>query len=427
MFLRILKKSFSRGLKGKILAIVTVAFGASLASAMLNVTLDIGDKVNRELKVYGANLQVLPKMDTLPLEIGGTDFNPLEDQQFINESDLPKIKMIFWAHNILSFSPYLETAVEIKGVKDIGVVGTWFNKELTIPTGETVYLGNMNLKPWWEVQGKWAEDDSNEIMLGKEIAKQINAKIGDDITLPRGKAEYPIKVTVVGIISGGDEADRKAFVPLRLVQQISGLKDKVRKVEVSALTTPENDLAVKAHENPDKLSSDEFDRWYCTAYVDSIAYQIEEAMPGVVAKPIRQVAQSEGMILNKIQLLMLLLTITALTSSILGVSSLMTTKVLERSREIGLMKSLGAEDDRVTKLFLSEGIITGLLGGLAGYIAGLGFAYIIAREVFSSALTFKAAVLPLVLIISIGVVIIGSLSAMKYITRLEPAHVLHGR
>lgn len=422
-----LKKSFTQGLKGKVLAIVTIAFGASLASAMLNVTLDVGDQVNKELKAYGANLQVVPKMDTLPLEIGGIDFNPLEDQQFIKESDLPKLKMIFWANNILSFSPSLEAKADIKGFKDIQVVGTWFNKKLIIPTGETVYGGNQSLKPWWEVQGNWATDDTNEAMVGKELAKQMKLRIGDNIKLDLEKSQASVEVTVAGIVSGGEEADEKIFISLGAVQQALGMNGKVQRVEVSALTTPENDLAAKADEDPETLSTDEFETWYCTAYVNSVAYQIEEAIPGVEAKPIRQVAQSEGVILGKIQLLMGLLTLAALISSALGISGLMTTKVLERSREIGLMKALGAEDSQVTKLFMTEAIITGLLGGLAGYVAGLGFAAIIAQQVFESSLTVKPLVLPLVLVISIGVVFVGSLSAMKYIIKLEPAHVLHGR
>ncbi|MFZ5968434.1 MAG: ABC transporter permease [Bacillota bacterium] len=422
-----LKKSFTRGLRGKILAIVTVAFGASLASAMLNVTLDVGDQMNKELKAYGANIQVLPKMDTLPLELGGVDFNPLEEQQFIKEADLLQLKMIFWAHNIVSFSPYLETAAEVKGFKNMNVTGTWFNKKLVIPTGETVYVGTQTLKSWWEIEGSWPADDTAEAMVGKEAAKKMNVKIGDVITVSAGKRNTPVPVTVTGIVSGGEEADEKVFVSLGLLQGLLDMEGKVQKVEVSALTTPDNALAIKAEEDPESLTPEEFETWYCTAYVSAITYQIEEAIPGVVAKPIRQVAQSEGKILGKIQLLMLLLTGAGLISSALGVSGLMTTKVLERSVEIGLMKSLGAEDSQVNTLFMTEGVITGLLGGLTGYVLGLGFAAVIAAKVFDSVLTIKPIVLPAVLFISIGVVFAGSLSAMKYLIRLEPAHVLHGR
>ncbi len=414
-------------MKRKILTIVTIAFGASLASAMLNVTLDVGDQVNKELKAYGANIHVLPKMDTLPLEIGGIDFNPLSDQQFINEADLPKLKMIFWANNILSFAPLLETTATIKGSEDIKIVGTWFDKKLVIPTGETINVGNTTLKPWWEIKGKWATDDTNEALVGQEVAKQLGITVGDKIDLTFENDNPPLNVQVTGILNSGDEADGQLFVSLSQLQQVLNMAGKVQRIEVSALTTPENDLSAKADEDPETMTSEDFEKWYCTAYVNAITYQIEEVIPGVEAKPIRQVAQSEGAILSKIELLMILLTVAALTSSTLGVSGLMTTKVLERSKEIGLMKALGAEDNQIIHLFLSEALINSIFGGLIGYFVGLGFSAIIAREVFGNSLTIKPLVFPLILLISIGVVVLGSLSAVRYMTKVEPAHVLHGR
>lgn len=81
----------------------------------------------------------------------------------------------------------------------------------------------------------------------------------------------------------------------------------------------------------------------------------------------RQVSESEGAILQKIQLLVWLLTMAALASSALGISSLMSASVLERREEIGLSKSIGAEDSAIILPFLVEAAILGLLGGLLGY------------------------------------------------------------
>lgn len=101
MFLRMLGKAFTKGVQAKVLAIVTIAFSASLAAAMLTVTLDVGDKVNKELKTYGANLMVEPQRETIPVEIGGVDYNPMIGNEYIKESSLQKLKMIFWANNIV--------------------------------------------------------------------------------------------------------------------------------------------------------------------------------------------------------------------------------------------------------------------------------------------------------------------------------------
>ncbi|GAB6151376.1 ABC transporter permease [Desulfosporosinus burensis] len=429
MFWRMLKKSFSKGLKGKLLAVVTIAFGASLASSMLNISLDIGDKVNRELKTYGANILVEPRVETVPLNIGGVEYNPLQGQSFLEEASLSSLKTIFWANNILSFTPYLEQPATT-GNQDIVLVGTWFNKEITTPAGEKVVTGAASLKAWWKVNGQWAEDSSeNQAMVGTELAKKAGIKQGDNIKVlvntPSGSKEQALKVA--GVFDSGSGDDQKVFVPLALIQKLQGTSGKVSKVEVSALTTPENELARRAAKDPKSLSSEEYERWYCTAYVGAITYQIEEILPGVRANAIRQVAESEGLILGKIQLLMLLLTAAALLSAALGISSLMTTKVLERSKEIGLLKALGAEGWQVIALFVAESVISGIIGGVLGYLMGLGFAQVIGQAVFGSGLSIKIMVLPIVLILSVGVALLGSLSAMRMLVNLRPAEVLHGR
>lgn len=431
MFWRMLGKAFSRGIKAKLLAIITIAFGASLAGAMLTVTLNVGDRVNRELKTYGANLMVEPQRETIPVEIGGMSYNPLAGNEYIKENSLQKLKMIFWANNIVAFAPFLETTGEINNNnKRVTIVGTWFNKQLQIDTGEKLVTGVKQSKLWWEVKGRWIDDSNpgNSVMMGSKIAEAYKLSPGDQVKLrvQTAKGDQDQLLTVAGIIDGGSEEEDKIYAPLAMVQNLLGLKGKVARVEVSALTTPENELARKAQKDKDSLTSEEFERWYCTAYVSSIAYQIEEAIPGVISQPIRKVANSEGVILGKIQLLMAILTVTALISSALGISSLMTTKVLERSKEIGLMKALGAEEWQVSLLFLTETAITGLLGGTVGYMLGLGFAQVIGQSVFGTGLSINILVIPVVLILSVGIAVLGSLSAMRLIKGLRPAEVLHG-
>lgn len=430
MFLRMLKRAFTIGFKGKLLAIVTIAFGASLATAMLNVSLDVGDKINRELKTYGANLQVLPRTDTLSAEIGGVDFNPLADRQYVDEALLPKLKTIFWAYNIVGFAPYLEASSQVNGLnRPVPIVGTWFEKKIDVPTGEEVVTGVKQLKPWWTVEGDWLEDGrGNGVLVGRSLAQQLKLQAGQelDVSVNAKQSAKALKLKVAGIVDSGGQDDEKLFVSLALLQEQLGLSGKVGRVEVSALTTPENELARKAVDDPKALTAGEFETWYCTAYVSSIAYQIEEAIPGSQAKVIRQVAESEGTILTKIQVLMLVLTAAALISSGLGISGLMTTKVLERSKEIGLMKAVGAQNAAVLALFLIESVITGVLGGAVGYGAGLGFAHLISQSVFGTALSVKGLVLPLVLLLSVAVTLAGSFSAMRMVFKLRPANVLRG-
>ncbi len=67
MFLRIVKDSFARQPRRKLLTAVALALGMAVATATLSVALDVGDRLAREFRSLGANLLVTPQADTLPL------------------------------------------------------------------------------------------------------------------------------------------------------------------------------------------------------------------------------------------------------------------------------------------------------------------------------------------------------------------------
>ena len=113
MFARLLYESFRRQKRRKLLAGVAITLGVAVATAMIAVATDIGDKINRELRSYGANLLVTPQEDTIDVEIGGVNLKPPSDGNFLSEADLPKIKGTFWRHNILGFSPMLPVNVTV--------------------------------------------------------------------------------------------------------------------------------------------------------------------------------------------------------------------------------------------------------------------------------------------------------------------------
>ncbi len=424
MFWRMVRRLIFRQ-KGKMLMIAfTIALGVSLATAMINVMLGVGDKVNRELKIYGANITVMHKEASLLGELYGLRVN----DKYLLEEDILKIKQIFWGFNIVDFAPFLEQEVILEGYdKPIKAIGTWSEKHAKLPTGEELDTGARNLRNWWEyeLRGTWMGDDPKNVMVGSLLAARAGIEPHDTIVLKNGSKQKELYVTGVFVDGGND--DEKIVADLSVIQYLTGLEGKYDKMEVSALTTPDNDLAKKAAQNPQSLSPDEYEVWYCTAYVSAICHQIQEVVTDGVAKPVRQVAESEGTILNKVTLLMMLITILSSIGAALGISNLVTASVIERRLEIGLLKAIGAFDFPIILMLITEMFITGIFGGVAGYFIGIGFAQIIGKTVFGSYIEIVQMVIPIVSVLVFVVIIIGSIPAIRYLLNLKPTEVLHGK
>ena len=416
--------------KGKMFMIAfTIALGASLATAMLAVMFDVGDKVNAELKTYGSNITVVPKEASVVSDLYEVEGSTSVPASYLKEDELGNVKTIFWAFNIVDFAPFIETQVDVDG-DQVTVVGTWFNHHLSLPTGEELDAGVISMRSWWDVvDGRWldesVEGDAQKIMVGTQLADQLGVSAGDALKLVGKSASGTYEIA--GVFEAGGDEDGQVYAPLDLVQELSGTDGLISSIEVSALTTPDNDLSRQAAKDPSKLSAADYETWYCTAYVSSICYQLQEVITDSVAKAKRQVAESEGAILDKTQLLMMLITILALVGSALGISNLITASVMERSQEIGLLKAIGAHDRAISALLLVEMIIVAIIGGAVGFGVGYGFAQVIGYSVFNSSIALSPIVIPLVVVLVIVVTLAGSIPAIRTVLRLDPAEVLHGR
>lgn len=424
MFWTMVKGALIRQRGRFFLIALTVALGVSLAAAMLNVMFDVGDKVNQELKAFGANITVAPKNASLLNDVYGVGSDS-GHKEYLNEEDLGKIKTIFWTNNIVAFTPMLNGTVSVNG-QNVNLTGTWFNYHMTLPTGDAFDTGVEEMKSWWQIDGDWPKDNTDQVLIGQKLAESLQVKTGDTLSYRRADGTQG-QFVIAGIVSGGGNEDNAILASLPIVQQALNLKGKVSEIEVSAITTPENDLARKAAANPERLSQAEREIWYCTAYVSSIAFQIEEVVNNSSARPVRQIAESEGKILDKTQLLMLLITVLSLISAALGVSNLVSANVMERSREIGLMKALGAKNYEVILMILTETLIAGIAGGIVGYFIGMGFAQVIGYTVFGSAIANNIIVVPIVGALMVAVILLGSVPAIRTLLSLQPASVLHGR
>ena len=416
--------------KGKMLLIaLTIALGASLATGMLNVVLGVEEKVNKELKNYGANIVVKPKDSSLLNDIYDVGEGAALNAAYLREDELGRIKTIFWAFNIVDFTPFLDAQVTLPNGNQVKMTGTWFNHHLDLPTGESLDAGVVGMRSWWDIaEGRWLdekdENAASEIMAGALLAQRMGWHAGDTVHITASQGEKD--VVIAGVYDAGGDEDDGIYAALSLVQALTGRENKVASIEVSALTTPDNELARRAARNPAALSSRDYETWYCTAYVSAICYQIQEVITGSVASAVRKVAESEGTILDKTKLLMILITALSLIGSALGISNLVTASVMERSQEIGLLKAIGARDHSITGVVMTEILITALIGFAGGYFLGFGFAQLIGRSVFSSAIDMDPRVIPIVAGLIALVTVAGSLPAIRMVLRLRPAEVLHG-
>jgi len=306
----------------KILSVVAVALGIAVATAVGTIALDVGDRVNLELRSFGANIAVTPAADGLPVTVGGVDYRPAGSGAFLNEADLVNLRKIFWRNNIVAFAPSLYVPVTIQNTSAV-LVGSWFDKELVVSKKEAFRTGLKQLHPTWRVVGQWPNDSDSSgsatCLVGRRLAKRLGLAPGSGTGVSpvgvHGQDAHATLLIVTGILETGGPEDDQIIAPLASVQKMAGLEGKVRRIEVSALTKPEDDFA---RSDVTKLPPAEFDRWYCTPYVRSIASQIQQAIPGSAATPIYQVADSEGKILSRVGILLWVLAEAALiTLSIL--------------------------------------------------------------------------------------------------------------
>ncbi len=426
MFLRIVGESFSRTPRRKALTAAALALGMAVATATLSVALDVGDRLAREFRSLGANLLVTPQADTLPLEIGGVDYRPVDAGAFLPESELGKLKTVFWRNNIIGFSPFLEVPVEARiggssAVVRATLIGTWYRHAVSVPDGGTFATGVATTHPWWRVDGHWFGDGAGQVVVGAALARRAGIKFGETLDVVAG--EHHVTLMVTGIVTTGGPEEEAFVAPLGVAQQLAGRPGKFRRLLVSALTKPEDEFARR---DPSSMTATEYDRWYCTAYISSIAHQVQQVLPGVEARPIRRVAEGEGRILTRVRTLMWLVTLAALAAAALAVGATSATTVLERRSEIGLMKALGAGNGRVGAFFLAEQVLLALVGGGVGYALGLELARLLGESVFGVPPTFRLILLPVILGIAAAVALVGSLVPLWRAAQFDPAPILRG-
>ncbi|GAB6174906.1 ABC transporter permease [Paradesulfitobacterium aromaticivorans] len=353
------------------IALLALVLGAGVISGLLSVYYDITLKMSKELRSYGANLVLLPAEQK-----EGSTFELAKVARVLEQ--VPQEKRI-------GYAPYLYGIVTT-GNERLVAVGTEFADVQTV-------------SPYWRVNGAWPSQ-ADHVLLGTALAEKLSVKTGEKLIISAEDTGVQGSFVVTGTVSTGSTEDYQMFLELDQAQQLFAQKGQIHAAYLSIMG------------NGDELNS--------------LAGWIEQLEPSIKANPIQQIARSEGVILEKIRVLVYLVVIIILASTLLCVSIIMMAMVVERRREIGLRKALGAPDRTIAGEFLGEGTILGFLGGALGSVVGWGIAQIIGFSVFNSYISTRPLVSVLIIFLSILVAWAAVLLPVRTAVNIEPALVLKG-
>lgn len=385
MFIRVLAKSLTNRKTKMAAAVFAVLLGVSLIAALAAISLDARGKVGRELRAYGANILLSAKASEAPLNTGGLAPGTLSQSDYLPESDLDALRSGELAPYVHGYAPYLYGVIEVNQQKVV-LAGTLFDQVARV-------------SPWWQVTGKWiGEGEENAAIVGASVAEKLEIENGTNLAIRHGDRQGTF--TVVGIVETGAAEDSQIFVNLSAAQKLLGKPGLVSTVQVSALTDRQPLLATSE--------------------------SVKKRMPGANVNVLSQFADAEASVVSRVEILLLVVSVLVLLAAALTVASTMMTAVLERTKEIGLMKALGAGDARIASLFLAEAAAIGGIGGVLGFGVGAGVATFVGQSVFGAAISISPIVFPLSLAVALGICLLASALPVKRAIAVDPAVTLRG-
>ena len=375
MFLRMVTASLLRRRSRMAVAMLSIMIGAAILSGLLTIYIDVPRQMGAQFRSYGANMI----------------FTGASEAGFTME-DVEAALTAFDAADLVGVAPYRYESVRIND-RPVMAAGTDLSEA-------------EKTSPFWQVDGAWPEA-SGEAMVGKSVASTYRLMVGDRFTITwtpeeadELTADNSRDFTVAGILDTGGSEEEYVFLS---------------REDLSDLTVPETVLDVC--ELSVSATSEEL-----SAYAENA----EALAPALHASLVKRVTQSETTVLSKLQALVLLVTVIVLALTMICVATTMTATVAERRKEIGLRKALGASDQSIVEGFLGEAVFLGLLGGLFGAILGFLFAQGVSVSVFNSSISFRPALLPLTVAVSVVVTGVSCLLPIKSATSIDPAVVLKG-
>jgi putative ABC transport system permease protein len=263
----------------------------------------------------------------------------------------------------------------------------------SIPVAGFVPGKSAQMTSYWHMQGS-RDIGSGECIAGEFLASRLQLKVGSTVALNGDPCNLK------GIVSTGGAEDQELLMPFEAAAKLAGVEDAASVIEIRAPGGKEEEIRAA----------------------------LAREFPAADVRTILAVAGTESNVVFKIRASLFLLTLLILIITTLCVSSNFSEMVIERSKEIGILKALGGRERKIAAFFFSESAVLALAATLAGYVAGVFAAASIGREVFGGLFHLESswAVLGGVAGVMLAVAGIATGIAGSRIWSIQPAMILRG-
>ncbi|MBK7060266.1 MAG: ABC transporter permease [Rubrivivax sp.] len=241
-----------------------------------------------------------------------------------------------------------------------------------------------------------------EAMLGSELAADLGLAVGDRFTITTGSVSDGARVTALVDLGVRELNRRTVYLPLRSAQSLVGLPGGA------------TSLDLRLH-----------DVWAA----DTLAAALQAQLPYKVESWQQANAQLVSA-LNAQSISTAIIRVVVAVVVVLGIASVLVVSVVQKQREIGILRAMGATRSQVQRVFLLQGAVVGALGSLLGVALAATLIDIFTRFVRGSdGLPLFAIALPpaLALQVALGATAAGVLAALAPARRaaaLDPAQAI---
>ncbi len=400
MFLRMLVRAAVLRRGRAVSALFAMVVAAAVATAMLNLYVDVQAKLHREFRNYGANVVLVarrtfrPETPSLP-----ADSLARVDAALAGRGVAAPFAMV--VARAADGQPVVVVGTDFERVKQLDKwwsVSAW-PKPAAARFGEMTHYESQNPHPFGKLRAGSVAQDATRVghpaLVGVRAIAAVSPKNQDfDLSFQ----ENTLHVAPAGTVQTGAAEDSRIFISLSDFVAWTGVQPST--IEVAASGSPEE--------------------------VDAIMNQLALAIPESDVRPVRQIMEGEARVLGKTQATLLAAAALIILTAALCVLSTLIGWVFDRQRDFAIMKALGASGRLLNGFFAAEAVVLGATGALIGFVIGIGIAAWIGRVNFHAPVVPRLSVLPVVLAGSMAVTLLSAILPISLLRRVHPAVILRG-